>query len=319
MYKISVFDTSISDYNLGNQIIMESVYKYLSEIFPDDFFFKLPYMEITGHTIDYLKRSDFKFFGGTNSLSGRMESYRQWDISLRKSFSVKDVVLMGIGWWQYENKTSWYTNTLLHRVLSKQYQHSVRDSHTEEKLREIGFKNVLNTGCPTLWDLNPQHCLSIPVAKANEVVFTFTDYHKNRERDKHILKCLASNYSSLHYWIQGEGDLDYIREIQDDIQVKLISPNLNAFDNVLKSMPVDYVGTRLHAGIRALQMGRRAIIIGVDNRAIEMNKDFNIPVLDQKAISSLNQRINSQTPVVINLPVDKIEAWKAQFNKYKHQ
>src|SRR5688572_2115439 len=146
MNKISVFDTTISDYNLGNQIIMESVYKHLYEIFPDDFFFKLPYMEITNHTVSYIKRSDYVFFGGTNSLSGQMERYKQWDLNLRKSFIIKDVVLMGIGWWQYQHKTSWYTRVLLKNVLSEKFFHSARESHTQGKLREIGIENVINTG-----------------------------------------------------------------------------------------------------------------------------------------------------------------------------
>jgi hypothetical protein len=45
MKKIAVFDMTISDYNLGNQIIMDSVNKHLCNIFTNDFL-KLPYMEV---------------------------------------------------------------------------------------------------------------------------------------------------------------------------------------------------------------------------------------------------------------------------------
>ena len=52
-----------------------------------------------------------------------------------------------------------------------------------------------------------------------------------------------------------------------------MSPTLEAFDNLLESeIDLDYIGTRLHAGIRAIQKKRRSIIIGVDNRALEMQK-----------------------------------------------
>lgn len=313
MKKISVFDTTISDYNLGNQIIMESVYNHLQNIFPNDFFFRVPYMEITRHTMDYLDRSDLKIFGGTNSLSGQMEKYRQWDITLLKSFRIKDVILMGIGWWQYEAKTSWYTKILLNRVLNRKYLHSVRDSHTLQKLNRIGITNAINTGCPTLWGLTAEHCSGIPTTKSENVVLTLTDYNTNVGRDVHILKVLKKNYNHIYFWIQGEGDLDYINQIKTDEKIILIPPNLKSFDNILNKTNVDYVGTRLHAGVRALQKQKRTMIIGIDNRAIEMGKDFHLPVLHQDSISKLEDVINSHIAATINLPNENISLWKQQF------
>jgi len=315
MKKISVFDTTISDYNLGNQIIMEAVYKHLYSIFPDDFFFKVPYMEITKHTIQYLKRSDYRIFGGTNSLSSRMETYKQWDLNIPKSFQVRDVVLMGIGWWRYQEGTSRYTRFILKNVLSKEYYHSVRDSHTRDKLEKIGGIKALNTGCPTLWDLSPAHCATIPPAKKRKVVMTFTDYDMNRTRDMHLLNVLLKNYDKIQYWIQGEGDLEYIKSLYQGPNLELIKPNLASYDEALSNPEVDYVGTRLHAGIRALQHGRRALIIGIDNRAIEMHKDFNLPVLNQKDIADLESWVNTPSACKINLPDQEISTWKNQFKK----
>lgn len=315
MLKISVFDTTISDYNLGNQIIMEAVYEHLYKVFPEDFFFKVPYMEITRHTIDYLNRSDLKIFGGTNSLSGQMERYKQWDVSLLKSSSVKDVILMGIGWWQYQKSTSLYTKILLRRVLSSKYIHSVRDSHTKKNLELIGITNVLNTGCPTLWNLSPDHCSQIASTKAKDVVFTLTDYHEDIARDKEMLKVLKKNYDKLYYWIQGEGDLAYINKIRTDENIIFVNPNLKSFDEALERPDVEYVGTRLHAGIRALQKKKRTVIIGIDNRALEMHKDFNLPVLPQDKIDQLDSLINTERKMEINLPNDAIYQWKSQFKK----
>ena len=56
---------------------------------------------------------------------------------------------------------------------------------------------------------------------------------------------------------------------------------------------IDYVGTRLHAGIRALQHKKRTIIIGIDNRAIEKAKDFNLTVIDRKNIKNNGSSILS--------------------------
>ena len=48
MKVISILDTTISDYNLGNQIIMEAVNDILDELFWDDFMFRLQYAERFG-------------------------------------------------------------------------------------------------------------------------------------------------------------------------------------------------------------------------------------------------------------------------------
>ena len=67
---------------------------------------------------------------------------------------------------------------LLKILLSKTYLHSVRDEYTKDMLERIGIKNVINTGCPTMWSLTEEHCKQIPIKKSNSVVFTITDYNK---------------------------------------------------------------------------------------------------------------------------------------------
>jgi polysaccharide pyruvyl transferase WcaK-like protein len=315
MKKIAIFDTTISDYNLGNQIIMESVYKHLREIFPNDFFYKLPYMEITRHTIRYIKESDLIFFGGTNVLTGNMERYKQWGVNFLNFWFIKDVILMGVGWWQYQGKTSLYTKINLNHCLSKKYFHAVRDSYTEKKLKEIGFKNVLNTGCPTLWELDNQHIKNIKTTKSERAVITFTDYSPNIDRDKKLFKLVADHYKEIYVFLQGAGDFDYVFNTLNLKNIKIIPPNLEAYDNILFEQDVDYIGTRLHAGIRALQKGRRAIIIGIDNRAIEMKKDFNLPVIREDEIDMLPDLINSSLELNIKIPLDNIIKWKQQFKE----
>ena len=48
----------------------------------------------------------------------------------------------------------------------------------------------------------------------------------------------------------------------------------------------DYVGTRLHAGILALNYRKRTLIIAVDNRAAEMKTDINLPVIARGDLES---------------------------------
>jgi polysaccharide pyruvyl transferase WcaK-like protein len=309
---ISVFDTTISDYNLGNEIIMDGVYKQLRELFPDDFFFKLPYMEITRHTLKYIRKSDLIFFGGTNSLTSRMERYRQWGINLLNSIFIKNVVLMGLGWWQYQQKESLYTKILLNRVLNKELIHSVRDSYTEQKLCNLGYDNVLNTACPSMWNLTPDHCIGIKKERSEQVIFTLTDYSQNVERDTLLYNTLQRQYKKVYVWLQGVGDKKYVENICKG-RVEFIAPNLHAFDEALAGLDADYVGTRLHAGIRALQHKRRTLIIAIDNRAIEINRDFNIPVLHIDELERLPELIESSFATEVKLPLDNITKWKKQF------
>ena len=76
---------------------------------------------------------------------------------------------------------------------------------------------------------------------------------------------------------------------------------------------IDFVGTRLHAGVRALQNRRRTIILGIDNRAFEKAKDFNLTVCPRDDLDKLNELINSNLQTQINLPNENIARWKSQF------
>lgn len=74
---------------------------------------------------------------------------------------------------------------------------------------------------------------------------------------------------------------------------------------------IDYIGTRLHAGIRALQNSVRSFIIGIDNRAIEMANDC-LPVLNQHNLSELTTLIKDYS-LDLTIPFENINQWRAQF------
>src|SRR5690606_28898415 len=101
--------------------------------------------------------------------------------------------------------------------------------------------NVVNTSCPTLWDLNPQRCKEIPVSKANEVVTTLTFYHKNSQHDKTMLRILSENYDKVHLWIQGINDFHYYNEIQENFQnIEFVPPTIEAYNALLEKGNIDY-------------------------------------------------------------------------------
>ncbi|TOG81065.1 capsular biosynthesis protein, partial [Vibrio parahaemolyticus] len=73
----------------------------------------------------------------------------------------------------------------------------------------------------------------------------------------------------------------------------IIAPSLESFDEVLSSGNVDYIGTRLHGGVRALQKKVRTLILAIDNRAWEKKKDFNLPVVERNDEVAISNFINN--------------------------
>ena len=94
----------------------------------------------------------------------------------------------------------------------------------------------------------------------------------------------------------------------------MVPPTLEAYNGLLKNQDLDYIGTRLHGGIHALNNERRSLIIAVDNRAKEISKDTKLPVIGREEVrENLESMINGKWQTEIVLPSDNIERWKAQF------
>lgn len=312
--KITLFDTSVSSVNLGDDIIMENVSSQLEKIFPKRRFFKVPTHEKLGSSsYKCLDRSEYAIIGGTNLLSSNMPFYKQWEVGFLDSFRVNDVILMGVGWWQYQDEPNIYTQYLLRRLLSNNHLHSVRDSYTKAQLESIGIENTINTGCPTMWGLTSEHCRQIPTEKSDVAVITLTSYNKSPTKDKNLLKIVESNYDQVYFWPQGGDDEEYFKSISETGNVKILDDTLSAFKDILQSDQVDYIGTRLHAGIFALNNKSRSIIISIDNRAKEMSNDFNLVTHSREKISDLNQIIQSEFETQISIPFENIQIWKEQF------
>lgn len=315
MKKILIFDTSVISENIGDFIIMDSINKEIRDLFKDDMFFSsFTHDKVSKKTYKLNNSSDYSFVGGTNLLSSHMEIYNQWKINLVTTLFLKNVILMGVGWWQYQNKPDLYTKYLLRSVLHKNILHSVRDSYTKNMLKSGGINNVLNTGCPTMWVLSEKHCSMIPRQKSENVVFTITDYNKDIGNDQKLLNILLKNYKNVYFWPQGSNDLKYIKTFKSVNKINILGGNLSAYNNLLEDdISLEFVGTRLHAGIRALQKKRRTIILGIDNRAKEKASDFNLNVLMRENIDSLESMINGSMVMNIKLNIEEINKWKTQF------
>lgn len=314
MPTVLLYDPAVSSLNIGDHIISDSCARELAPLLDESFVVRVSSHLPVSRYLSYIGRIDHRFVCGSNLLRGRMNArFRQWDVTPRWSGLVGPAVLLGVGWWQYGDEPNAYTKWLYRRILSDDVTHSVRDEYTAGFLRAMGF-SVLNTSCPTMWRLDEQHCRSVPVDRASSVVTTVTDYSKDPVRDRAMLFSLADLYRDVHVWVQGAGDLQYLDTLDLPwLRFELVGPTLEKFDAVLEAGDVDYVGTRLHAGIRALQHGRRSLIIGVDNRAAEKHKDFNVPYLPREEIARLGEVLSGQLTTAIRIPLERIAEWRAQF------
>lgn len=312
---ISLFDTRVCDNNLGNQIIIEPILQTIRELFPQGFLMHLPYLEELGElTLKYHAESEYTFFGGTCALSPKMETGPLWGLTAANYRKVSGVVLVGVGAKHYGEPTQ-FSRDVYHQVLHPDLLHSVRDGYTETVMRSMGFENVINTGCPSLWGITDGQLAVIPCEKSKNVVMTLTCYHRDPV-DAELLRALDRSYSSVFFWPQGPEDIDYVNELsqQTGVEVCFLAPSLEAYDGFLQSgIDCDYVGTRLHGGIRALQHSKRTIIIGLDNRSVEMSADFGFPVVRRSELASLEEMIHERFEVKVHVPHENIRHWKRQF------
>ncbi len=317
---IGILNPTIGTSNLGDYIVYESVYKHLREAFQKDVFTDFPTQLYSSFDTKYLmSQKNLLFVAGTNLLASNLEARQQWKINhSHRRFLKNKVVLFGCGWWQYQGEVNRYTSRIYKSILNADLIHAVRDNYTVEKLHSIGIKNVVNTTCPTLWELSPEVCRNIPVQRKDKVITTLTCYNKDKAADLKMLELLSKNYDTVFLWMQGYEDIQYLNEIKPKIEnLKIIPPTLEALDAVLAHESIDYIGTRLHAGVRALQNNIRTLIVAVDNRAIEIGKDTNLNVIRREQLEGILSFIEGEYVTNIKLPHENIQAFKSSLANYK--
>lgn len=332
MYEgLVLLDTSIGSENLGDYIIMESIFTELEDITRDLNIpiYRIPtHIRITPEIRSFLKNSFLKIFGGTNVF--RLNylpyplKYNQWKIGFMDIKTVSPVSFFGVGTTTdvpdspiksigYSIAVP-YSKKMWSLVLSDDVPHSVRDKESLLLLRELGFENVYFTGCPTLWRIDKKTQRKTPKKKGDEVVFTITDYVMDKVGHRFNLllaEKLVKNYDVVNLWLQSPMDYPYAKLIVEKYpEIKIVPPRLKLYDDLLKSRNVDYVGTRLHGGIRALQFGRRALIIAVDSRALSFGRDFNLPVVPFEQVNRLDSVIWEKRKIKLKLPISHIKRFR---------
>jgi polysaccharide pyruvyl transferase WcaK-like protein len=211
---------------------------------------------------------------------------------------------------------TWFTRILLKGVLSRRYLHSVRDGYTQQKLATCGIRNVINTSCPTLWKMAGRRTTVNERPPAKNVLLMLTDYRKDEEADRLLVACLAAQYETIYFWPQGQMDLSYLSSLLPPTAVKLVvlDRTLGALDDCLAATPdLDYVGTRLHGGIRCLHAGKRSLILEVDNRATEIAKETGLPSLPRSDVANIEKWVKVGWKSEIWVDEKPIQKWRQQF------
>lgn len=312
---IVLLNTEIGSDNLGDCVIMRHCREELKKIFPSyDFHEVASHLPASQEDMNMLMKAKAVIVCGTNFLSARMELKSVWKYTDGMRY-IPNLVLMGVGAGGY-GEFSPYTKVFLRHLLRNSFPHSVRDEYTLKQLNSIGIYNVLNTNCVTLWGGVSHLCDSIPQIKSDSVIFTVTGYYNDIQHDAMLIKILRRNYKTLYFWPQGATDLDYLKANFDLKNVVILERTLEAYESCLKAEKVDYVGSRLHGGIHAIYHKRRTIILSVDNRAREIGRDTNVPVLEMASINeSLEEKIRATWKTEIHVNERVIEQWEQMLIK----
>jgi hypothetical protein len=303
--------------NTGDEIIMDAVRHEVKKSFSDSLVRTVPTHERLGkRSRELLRTSNLSLAGGTNLVGPPMLHPRLWKVSPLDALSALNVTLMGCGWRRYGASSSPYTRLMLRHILSNETTHAVRDAYTAERLLELGIDNVSVTGCPTTWGLTTDFVATIPQNLGRSAVVALNGKKDPRSFGIHLLRTARTIYDRVYFWPQMQPDERYLSELPPGVAA--LSPNLHSLDVVLQQeAELDYIGSRLHAGIRALQFGRRAFIFELDNRAIEMGNTLNLPTFSTHYNhNELIDLISANHPTRVRIPFSAIESWRTDLSGF---
>ncbi len=316
---IGLLDTSVGSENLGDQIIMDAINDWMRTLWPERH--KVTYPTHLGNTFSTLQRlsaHNVCFIGGTNLLSPHRQiraDRNLWVAGWKELLLLrKKIVLMGVGLQKDYPAISPRSAWFYQQVLSSRGLHAVRDELTRKLLSDAGIDNVVCTGCPTTWRLDKAHCEAIPQDKAEQIVFTLTKFWQDPDSDRHMIDVMLQAYQQVYFWPQGTGDNEYLNTLmRGDLKgIRILPADLQSYDNLLAKGNIDYAGTRLHGGIRALQHQCRALIVGVDNRAREISKDTGLNVICRQEMSDFRTRLVRPFATRLKLNTEAIEQWQTE-------
>lgn len=310
----ALLDTSIFTDNADDHIIMEYCNKACKSALSTTKFDRFP-THVYDPSLETI-RGRTTILCGTNLIYTQMEESTQWAFP-RDLTNFSNLYMLGVGMQDVGTDLpfSEYSIRLLRYLLNNGNIHSVRDSYTKDRLERIGINNIVNTSCPAMWALTPDHCQLIPRKKGRYCVTTLNQFDPNPSADSFMVNTLTELYDRVYLWLQGPHDYHQcVKGVIDPTSVTILPSRLSALDEALSAPHTDYVGVGLHAGIRALNHRCRTLVVAIDNRSRHIAQDTNLPIIERKTLyAELAPWIESPHEISISLPTEAIEAWKSQF------
>lgn len=310
-------------FNLGDLIISESNIEVLQSLFPEK-----EIIRISSHSFlstrdrNIVNSALFSFLGGTNLLHSDMLTERIFLMRKGRLLwlfpGINNLILLGVGWGLgYKENLTLRTKILYKNILHPGYIHSVRDGYTHRKLQAATKRSTLNTACSSMWRLDKINSNLNIVPK--KCLLTLTDYKQDRKNDGELIQFLLSRFSKITYFPQGSKDLEYLFSLdifnKNKSVFELLPHSYTAFKEYLKKEEFVYIGTRLHAGIKCIEKGKKSLIISIDHRSSEIAADTFIPVIKRGEYDSIDKWIEGKEVFTkpIFIPLEEIKNWKSQF------
>jgi len=308
---IAYVDPGAKTTNLGDLVISQSVKRNLIDPVAEagDEVVMVPlHGNLSDHERTVIRSAREVLVCGTNLLSDHAYFRSPWhwsrdDISLASG----KLTMFGVGWWQYQRAGIDFVTARWMRSLASDKPWAVRDEYSAQRLQRAGV-DAIHLSCPTLWGIQHQ---TIPQA-GESVVVTLTDYNQDPLADQRLIDLVERSFDRVSFWPQGPGDEAYLRSLRPGANV--LEPTLQAFDEaMLGAESVSYIGLRLHAGIRAMQLGRPSLPLSIDNRAREISRSVGLVAPSRHDVRALEQALREGGRRALSLPEKSIEAWRERW------
>ncbi|HUR65276.1 MAG TPA: polysaccharide pyruvyl transferase family protein [Chitinophagaceae bacterium] len=309
--------------NIGDVIIFEAIHSILTKLFPQSEIIRVSlHQDLKRKEKDLVKNARYAFVGGSNILTSDIRNFPRLTPVKTKGFyfypGFKNVIYMGAGWCAYQKKIDWATRIYYRNIMHKNIYHSIRDDYSLHMLNEIGCRNTLFTSCPSTWELKTAY-KNIFQHELNKVLLMFTYYYADRESDNEVIEIiLETGTAEIFFFPQCREDTAYLKSLpsykDNSAKFRIMSHSLEELHQLVSSVKLNYIGTRLHGGIKCMSLENPAAVIAVDNRATELGKSINLNAVKRKELKGLRKWVNGDLqPGPVVLPTENIKKWQDQF------
>jgi polysaccharide pyruvyl transferase WcaK-like protein len=327
--KIVLLDPSLKNKNensdnLGDLIIRDSILLELNVIFNNPTINRISTHEpFDNNSLEKIDTADLVFVGGTNILTTRVKNFNRLKAFERSDYAPginKKIILFGCGTNVYESRFDLRSFIYYRKILNNNFFQSFRDDYSRKKFSPLFLKS-LNTSCPTTWRLNIN--FTNQFNPLYPTLFTLTDYSKDYSKDIQLIKIIVENTNNrIYFFPQGANDEEYLKLLiknnnlfKDKIQI--LDRSYQSLIYFLNNNKINYIGTRLHAGILCYQFENPNLIIAIDNRAREISKDINLNTCDRVNLESIMDWLHNKVQIrKLAIPYDSIAKWKSQFSLF---